>query len=142
MRLSKKIFIFWIVALFVFVKSDGFSYPFQITEKIKMISACRINGKWTFHLYDGVSGKKISLLQGKRHPQGYQIKSFDETTQTAVVLSPYGTFTISMNEHKPDESSTQAQVDVIESEGENTEESDSKDKKATVSRKEILEKFK
>ena len=47
-----------------------------------------------------------------------------------------------MNEHKPDESSTQAQVDVIESEGENTEESDSKDKKATVSRKEILEKFK
>ena len=147
MRLSRTISIFLIVAFCVFVGADGFAESPQQTEKIKIISACCINGKWTFNLYDGVSGKTISLKQGRRHASGYQVKSFDESTQTAVVHSPYGTFTITMNEHKananiiePIEEKTSENINPAQDE--NTENSQSTAKTKTISRKQILERIK
>ena len=147
MRLSRTISIFLIVAFCSFVGADGFAESPQQTEKIKIISACCINGKWTFNLYDGVSGKTISLKQGRRHASGYQVKSFDESTQTAVVHSPYGTFTITMNEHKananitePIEEKTSENINPAQTE--NTENPQSTPKTKTISRKQILERIK
>ena len=147
MRLSRKIFIFLIVAFCVSIGADGFAESPQSTEKIKIISACCINNKWTFHLYDGVSGKRLSLKQGRRHASGYQIKSFNESTQTAVVHSPYGTFTITMNEHKananiiePTEEKTSENINPAQDE--NTENPQSTPKTKTISRKQILERIK
>ena len=147
MRLSRTISIFLIVAFCAFVGADGFAESPQQTEKIKIISACCINGKWTFNLYDGVSGKTISLKQGIRHASGYQVKSFDESTQTAVVHSPYGTFTITMNEHKananiiePIEEKTSENINPAQTE--NTENPQSTAKTKTISRKQILERIK
>ena len=146
MRLSNRYFLFLIVAFCVFVGADGFAESPQQTEKIKIISACCINGKWTFNLYDGVSGKTISLKQGRRHASGYQVKSFDEKTQTAVVITPYGTFAITMNEHKPAENVAEKEAKQT---SENTEtaqtkpqDSQSATKTRTISRKQILERIK
>ena len=146
MRLSRTISIFLIVAFCVFVGADGFAESPQSTEKIKIISACCINGKWTFNLYDGVSGKTISLKQGRRHASGYQVKSFDESTQIAVVHSPYGTFAITMNEHKananiiePIEEKTSENINPAQDE--NTENTQSNPKTKTISRKQILERI-
>ena len=146
MRLSRTISIFLIVAFCVFVGADGFAESPQQTEKIKIISACCINGKWTFNLYDGVSGKTISLKQGRRHASGYQVKSFDESTQIAVVHSPYGTFAITMNEHKananiiePIEEKTSENINPAQDE--NTENTQSNPKTKTISRKQILERI-
>ena len=145
MRLSKKVFKFLIVAFFVSIGGGAFARIPQETQKIKIISACQINGKWTFHLFDGVKGKRLSVKQGRRHALGYQIKSFDQSTQTAVIISPYGTFTISMNEHKPtDDTSSQdkktvSQTDSDENSAENTK---STKPKNTISRREILNRIK
>lgn len=146
MRHSRTISIFLIVAFCVFVGADGFAESPQQTEKIKIISACCINGKWIFNLYDGVSGKTISLKQGRRHVSGYQVKSFDESTQTAVVHSPYGIFTITMNEHKPAENT----IEPIEEKTSETtkqpseipENNPTTAPKNTISRKQILERIK
>ena len=146
MRLSKNILIFLIVAFCVSIGAEGFAYSPQSTEKIKIISACCINNKWTFHLYDGVSGKRLSLKQGRRHASGYQVKSFDEKTQTAVVITPYGTFAITMNEHKananiiePTEEKTSENINPAQDE--NTENLQSTPKTKTISRKQILERL-
>ena len=146
MRLSRTISIFLIVAFCAFVGADGFAESPQQTEKIKIISACCINGKWTFNLYDGVSGKTISLKQGRRHALGYQIKSFDEKTQTAVVITPYGTFAITMNEHKPAENTTEPKeektLEKTEQAPETPENNPTSAHKKTISRKQILERIK
>lgn len=146
MRLSKRILMFLIVAFCVFVGSNGFSVVPQQTEKFKIISACCINGKWIFHLYDGVSGKTVSLKQGRRHALGYQIKSFNESTQTAVVVSPYGTFTITMNEHKPAENVAESEDNQTSEKTETAQtkqqDSHSTKKKEIISRKQILERIK
>lgn len=145
MRLSRTISIFLIVAFCVFVGADGFAGSPQQTEKIKIISACCINGKWTFNLYDGVSGKTISLKQGRRHASGYQVKSFDESTQTAVVHSPYGTFTITMNEHKPAENTIEPKEEktseTTKQPSEIPENNPTTAPKNTISRKQILERI-
>ena len=145
MRLSRTISIFLIVAFCVFVGVDGFAESPQQTEKIKIISACCINGKWTFNLYDGVSGKKISLKQGRRHASGYQIKSFDESTQTAVILTPRGTFAITMNEHKPAENTIEPKEEktseTTKQPSEIPENNPTTGPKNTISRKQILERI-
>ena len=146
MRHSRTISIFLIVAFCVFVGADGFAESPQQTEKIKIISACCINGKWIFNLYDGVSGKTISLKQGRRHVSGYQVKSFDESTQTAVVHSPYGIFTITMNEHKPAENTIEpieekTSENINPAQDKNTENLQAPTKTKTISRKQILERI-
>ena len=146
MRLSRTISIFLIVAFCVLVGADGFAESPQQTEKIKIISACCINGKWTFNLYDGVSGKTISLKQGRRHASGYQVKSFDESTQIAVVHSPYGTFAITMNEHKANVNITESTEEkrsenINPAQDEKNEKTQSTPKTNTISRKQILERI-
>ncbi len=146
MRLSRTISIFLIVAFCAFVGADGLAESPQQTEKIKIISACCINGKWTFNLYDGVSGKTISLKQGRRHVSGYQIKSFDEKTQTAVILTPRGTFAITMNEHKPAENTIEPKEEktsenINPAQDEKAEKTQSTAKTKTISRKQILERI-
>ncbi len=71
------------------------------TEKIKIVSACCLNGKWTFNIYDGVSGKTIPLKLGKSNATGFKIETFDESTKTAIVSTPRGRFEISMNNTAP-----------------------------------------
>lgn len=75
--------------------------PAQDTEKLKILSACRINGEWIFNLYDGVEGKTVSLKMGKTHGLGYRVLSFDEGAQTASVQTPYGVFSVAMNAPNP-----------------------------------------
>ena len=147
MRLSKRILMFLIVAFCAFVGADGFAESPQQTEKIKIISACCINNKWTFHLYDGVSGKRLSLKQGRRNASGYQIKSFNQSTQTAVVHSPYGTFAITMNEHKPAENTIEpteekTSENITPAQDGKNEKTQSTPKTNTISRKQILERIK
>ena len=125
---------------------DGFAESPQSTEKIKIISACCINSKWTFNLYDGVSGKTVSVKQGRRNAQGYQIKSFNEKTQTAVIITPRGTFSITMNEHKPAEDVAEPEANQISEKTGTTQtkqqDSHSTKKKEIISRKQILERIK
>ena len=146
MRLSRTISIFLILAFCVFAGADGFAVSPQQTEKIKIISACCINGKWTFQLYDGVSGKRLALKQGRRNASGYQIKSFNESTQTAEILTPHGIFTITMNEHKPAENTAeQTEENTAGTTEQQTEASENKTtstQKNTISRKQILERIK
>lgn len=146
MRHSRTISIFLIVAFCVSIGADGFAESPQSTEKIKIISACCINNKWIFNLYDGVSGKTISLKQGRRHASGYQVKSFDEKTQTAVVHSPYGIFTITMNEHKPAENTIEHKEEktseTTKQPSEIPENNPTTAPKNTISRKQILERIK
>lgn len=147
MRLSRTISIFLIVAFCAFVGADGFAESPQQTEKIKIISACCINGKWTFNLYDGVSGKTISLKQGRRHASGYQVKSFNQSTQTAEILTPHGIFTITMNEHKPAENTIEPTEEktseTIKQPSEIPENNPTTTPKTnTISRKQILERIK
>lgn len=71
------------------------------TEKIKIVSACCLNGKWIFNIYDGVSGKTIPLKLGKSNATGFKIETFDESTKTAIVSTPRGRFEISMNNTAP-----------------------------------------
>ena len=146
MRLSRTISIFLIVAFCAFVGADGFAESPQQTEKIKIISACCINGKWTFNLYDGVSGKTISLKQGRRHASGYQVKSFDKKTQTAEILTPHGIFTITMNEHKPAENTIEpteekTSENINPAQTGTPENTQSTKKTKTISRKQILERI-
>lgn len=146
MRLSKRIFLFLIVAFCVSIGADGFAESPQSTEKIKIISACCINNKWIFNLYDGVLGKTVSLKQGRRNAQGYQIKSFDEQTQTAVVITPRGTFAITMNEHKPAENTIEHKEEktseTTKQPSEIPENNPTTAPKNTISRKQILERIK
>ncbi len=146
MRLSKRIFLFLIVAFCVSIGADGFAESPQSTEKIKIISACCINNKWIFNLYDGVLGKTVSLKQGRRNAQGYQIKSFDEQTQTAVIITPRGTFAITMNEHKPAENTIEPKEEktseTTKQPSEIPENNPTTPPKNTISRKQILERIK
>ena len=82
-----------------FVAAAHAAPPIQDTEKVKILSACQINGEWIFNLFDGVSGKTVSVKMGKTHGLGYRVESFDEATQTASVKTPQGVFIVSMNEH-------------------------------------------
>lgn len=147
MRLSKRIFLFLIVAFCVSIGADGFAESPQSTEKIKIISACCINNKWIFNLYDGVLGKTVSLKQGRRNAQGYQIKSFDEQTQTAVIITPRGTFAITMNEHRAnaniiEEKEEKTSENITPAQDENTEKPQSTPKTKIIPRKQILERIK
>ena len=92
---------YWVLTLMLgafFVAAAYAAPPIQDTEKIKILSACRINGEWIFNLFDGVSGKTVSVKMGKTHGLGYRVESFDEATQTASVKTPQGVFIVSMNE--------------------------------------------
>lgn len=82
-----------------FVAAAHAAPTIQDTEKIKILSACQINGEWIFNLFDGVSGRTVSVKMGKTHGLGYRVESFDEAAQTASVKTPQGVFIVSMNEH-------------------------------------------
>ena len=100
------------------------------TEKIKIVSACCLNEKWTFNIYDGVSGKTIPLKLGKSNATGFKIETFDESTKTAIVSTPRGRFKVSMNNPKININKQE------QSENTNLQQPKNND---TVSRREILE---
>ena len=133
MQRGKQIFVFLFAAFCVSKGVCGYTDIPQSTEKIKIIAACQMNGKWTFNLYDGTSGKTVSVTKGRRNAQGYQRKSFDEKTQTAVIATPSGLFEIAMNEHQS----------AAETKEENAETpTQSAFKHGAISRKRILERIK
>ncbi len=68
----------------------------QDTQKIKIISAFCIDGKWSFNIYDGVKNKTSLVVLGRRNSDGIIVESFDEPSQTAVVSTPRGRFRIVM----------------------------------------------
>lgn len=102
------------------------------TEKIKIVSACCLNGKWTFNIYDGVSGKTIPLKLGKSNATGFKIETFDESTKTAIVSTPRERFEISMNNPKININNQE------ESESESYTQTERKHA-STITRKEILD---
>ncbi len=68
----------------------------QDTQKIKIISAFCIDGKWSFNIYDGVKNKTSMVALGRRNSDGIVVESFDESSQTALVSTPRGRFRIAM----------------------------------------------
>lgn len=75
------------------------AYPIDYikSEKIKIISAYCLSGEWSFKIFDGVSNNQFTLQLGVGNPKGFLIESFDETTETAKIQTPRGSFLISMN---------------------------------------------
>ncbi|MBQ6534280.1 MAG: hypothetical protein IJI37_03850 [Opitutales bacterium] len=66
------------------------------TEKVKIISACRLDGRWIFNIFDGVSGEKISVKQNAKSVRGYKIESFDESAKVAIIETPHGKYAAQM----------------------------------------------
>lgn len=99
MRLLLKIVLTFAVGAFCF-NALCLAEQTAKTEKIKIISACCINNKWTFRIYDGVSGESFSLKLGKQNAKGWKLEDFNTKTQVAHIKTPRGNFEIQMQEAK------------------------------------------
>jgi len=66
------------------------------TQKIKIVSAFCIDGKWIFNLYDGVRNEFVSVRQERRNARGFFVEYFDIKKQKAIISTPRGKFVISL----------------------------------------------
>lgn len=75
--------------------------PPQKTDKIKIVSACYINDRWIFRLFDGLTGETITITPNKKNAKGFVITDYNQTTQTAELSTPRGNFIITFDEQSP-----------------------------------------
>lgn len=73
----------------------------QKTDKIKIVSACCINDKWIFRVFDGLTGETITITPNKKNAKGFAITAYNQTTQTAELSTPRGNFIITFDEQSP-----------------------------------------
>lgn len=73
----------------------------QKTDKIKIVSACCINDRWIFRVFDGLTGETITITPNKKNAKGFAITDYNQTTQTAEILTPSGNFIITFDEQSP-----------------------------------------
>ena len=60
----------------------------QKTDKIKIVSACCINDRWIFRVFDGLTGETITITPNKKNAKGFAITAYNQTTQTAELTIP------------------------------------------------------
>ena len=73
----------------------------QKTDKIKIVSACCINDKWIFRVFDGLTGETITITQNKKNGKGFAITAYNQKAQTAELSTPRGNFIITFDEQSP-----------------------------------------
>ncbi|MBO6102764.1 MAG: hypothetical protein J6P03_05875 [Opitutales bacterium] len=67
------------------------------TEKLKIVSACCIDNRWIFRVFDGIAGRIVTVEQGRPNSSGFSVENFNTDTDTAGIATPYGYFVISLN---------------------------------------------
>ena len=60
----------------------------QKTDKIKIFSACCINDRWIFRVFDGLTGETITITQNKKNGKGFAITAYNQKAQTAELSTP------------------------------------------------------
>ena len=110
----------------------------QKTDKIKIVSACCINDRWIFRVFDGLTGETITITPNKKNAKGFAITAYNQTTQTAELSTPRGNFIITFDEQSPFStiSTTQAESSQF------PEQSQTVANKAITQRRQILERIK
>ena len=108
--------------------------PSQKTDKIKIISACCINDRWIFRVFDGLTGETITITPNKKNAKGFAITAYSPATQTAELSTPRGNFIITFDEQTPFSAIPTPQTE--------PEQSQAGVSKAITQRRQILEKIK
>lgn len=112
--------------------------PSQKTDKIKIISACCINDKWIFRVFDGLTGETITITPNKKNAKGFAIAAYNPTTQTAELSTPRGNFIITFDEQTPFSAIPTPQTEPPQSPEQPQTTADT----TTTQRKQILERIK
>ena len=107
----------------------------QKTDKIKIVSACFINDRWIFRVFDGLTGETITITPNKRNAKGFTIAAYNSTTQTAKLFTPRGNFIITFDEQTPFSEVSVPQAESSQS----PEQQRTSDSTTTTQRKQILE---
>lgn len=109
----------------------------QKTDKIKIVSACCINDKWIFRVFDGLTGETITITPNKKNAKGFAITAYNQTTQTAELSTPRGNFIITFDEQSPFPRISTPQTEPPQS----PEQSQTVANKAITQRRQILERI-
>ena len=112
--------------------------PPQKTDKIKIVSACCINDRWIFRVFDGLTGETITITQNKKNGKGFAITAYNQKAQTAELLTPRGNFIITFNEQTPFSAISTPQTEPPQS----PEQQRTSDTTAITQRRQILERIK
>ncbi len=135
-RAAKILLLFALGSLFS-ITCDAKELP-QKTDKIKIVSACCINDRWIFRVFDGLTGETITITPNKKNAKGFAITAYNQTTQTAELSTPRGNFIITFNEPTPFSAISTPQAESPQSSGEQS----TSDTTATTQRRQILERIK
>lgn len=109
----------------------------QKTDKIKIVSACCINDRWIFRVFDGLTGETITITQNKKNGKGFAITAYNQKTQTAELSTPRGNFIITFDEQTPFSAISTPQAESPQS----SEEQEITAGKVNIQRKSILERI-
>lgn len=109
----------------------------QKTDKIKIVSACCINDRWIFRVFDGLTGETITITPNKKNAKGFAITAYNQTTQTAELSTPRGNFIITFDEQTPFSAISTPQAESPQS----SEEQEITAGKVNIQRKSILERI-
>lgn len=112
--------------------------PPQKTDKIKIVSACCINDRWIFRVFDGLTGETITITPNKKNAKGFAIAAYNPTTQTAELSTPRGNFIITFDEQTPFSTIQTPQAESPLS----PEQQRTSDSTTTTQRRQILERIK
>ena len=112
--------------------------PPQKTDKIKIVSACCINNRWIFRVFDGLTGETITITPNKKNAKGFAITAYNQTTQTAELSTPRGNFIITFDEQSPFSTIPTIQAEPPKS----PEQQRTSDTTTTTQRRQILERIK
>lgn len=134
-RAAKILLLFALGSLFS-ITCDAKEPP-QKTDKIKIVSACCINDKWIFRVFDGLTGKTITITPNKKNAKGFTITAYNEKTQTAELSTPRGNFIITFDEQSPFSTPPTPQTEPPQS----PEQSQTVANKAITQRRQILERI-
>lgn len=137
MNRSAKILLLFALGSLVSITCDAKEPP-QKTDKIKIVSACCINDRWIFRVFDGLTGETITITQNKKNGKGFAITAYNQKNQTAELSTPRGNFIITFDEQTPFSAIPTPQAESPQS----SEEQRTSDTTTTTQRKQILERIK
>ena len=135
-RAAKILLLFALGSLFS-ITCDAKEPP-QKTDKIKIVSACCINDRWIFRVFDGLTGETITITPNKKNAKGFAITAYNQTTQTAELSTPRGNFIITFDEQTPFSANPTPQAEPSQF----PEQQRTSDTTAITQRRQILERIK
>lgn len=116
--------------------------PAVESDKLKITSACNINGKWIFRIFDGVKKETSEAKLGVRNAKGILVISFDESTGTAQISTTNGVFIVRMAQSSAAAPSPSTETITGGNKPPEAETSEPKNTSGKLSRRAILEKIK